>query len=163
MLYSILILIILFVLYLLWIPIRISIDTNQNLYQFQLKGLVKVMFVPDAIEVLKVNIKMFFMNFQFYPIRSKGKQKKEKRKPVTKRKTWIKPKTGFGILRSFKIKEFKLELDSGDFITNAKLFSIYAIVNADYRNIQINFQNRNSLFLILENRPIYILKSIVKF
>lgn len=143
-------------------PIVISIDTNKNLYQIQLKGLVNVHFVPDRLEVLKIKIKMFFLNFQFYPLRRKS-DKKEKRKSVTKKKTWIRPNTGLKILRSFKIKEFRLELDSGDYIINAKLFSIYAIVNADYRNIEINFQNRNSLFLIIENRPIYILKSIVKF
>ena len=65
------------------------------------------------------------------------------------------------MLRTFKVKEFLLDFDSGNCITNAKLYPVFVYLNYQIGGFHINFQGRNQLVLQLHNRPIHIIKSFI--
>ena len=65
------------------------------------------------------------------------------------------------LTRTFKVKTFMLNIDSGDAITNAKLYPIFSLLNYRGGNFNINFEGRNQLILQLQNRPIDLIKSFI--
>lgn len=165
----IIVLIILLLGYLLWMPIVFRIDTDTNEYYLQLKGLAKASLLGDEKEVLKVKLNVLFLNFNFYPLRKRAASKKkklssEKGKEVVekKKKNWNKKgRTALRVLKSFEVKQLLVDLDTGDCILNAKLYPVFAVMNLGKGNFAINFNNYNRLALTVQNRPIYILKSII--
>lgn len=156
--------IIVFSISLLFVPIILFIDTNTNQYYIQFKGLAKVSVEANEEEILKLKLKVLFMNFDFFPLREHKKQIKKvdltKVKPK-KRQNRFSLKTGVRVLKTFKIKQFVLNIDTGDCIYNAKLYPLFTFLSYRKGNFNINFVGRNQLVLHLKNRPIYILKSFI--
>ena len=155
---------VLFLIYLLLIPIIIVIDTVNNQYYVQMKGLLKANVLPDENEILKVRLKIFFLRFNFYPLKkrlSPNKSKKTKKNHGKKPKRNVDFKTVLRVIRSFKIKRFYLNTDSGNCITNAKLYPLFALLKYYKGGYNINFLGQNVLILAIENRPIRIIKSII--
>lgn len=69
--------------------IIIVIDTVNNQYYVQIKGLVKANVMPDENEILKIRLKIFFLRFSFYPLKkrlSPNKSKKTKKLLIKKPK-----------------------------------------------------------------------------
>ena len=159
-----LILFLLLILYLLFVPVVFFIDTTTNEYYIQLRGLAKVSIVADAKEVLKIKLKITFFNFYFYPLKKKSPPKKKEIAKRNESRTMkrISLRKSVRVLRSFKVKRILLDIDTGDWILNAKLYPIFGFLNYHVGKFNINFEGRNRLALHLENRPIYILKSFIK-
>ena len=160
----ILLFILLLLLYILVLPIVLYIDTKRDQYYIQLKGIAKANVVSNEDDILKVNLKVLFMSFHFYPFRksedSKKKVKKDKPKTNKKRRKFS-VKTGLKLLKSFKIKQFFINIDTGDCIENAKLFPLFALLNYKFGGFKINFNGENQLLLHIENRLIRIIKSFI--
>ncbi len=159
-------LILLCIVYLLFVPVILYIDTQNNTYFVRLKGLVRASVLADKEELVKVHFRMGPINFNFYPLRKKSKTKKKK-KEIKKVET--KPSKRFPLsyskvkrlLKSFKLKKFYLDLDTGDFTLNAKLYPVFAFLNHYYGGFHINFQGNNRVVLCLQNRPINIIKVFI--
>ena len=154
----------LLILYILWTPIILFIDTNTNEYYIQLKGLAKASIEKDKVEFLKIKLTLFFFNFYFFPFGQDKKniQKKNIKKASSKKgNKRISIKTGLRLLKSFKVKRFLLDIDTYDCICNAKLYPIFAFLNYKIGGFNINFEGRNKMVLLMENRPIYIIKSFI--
>jgi len=159
-----LILFLLLILYFLFIPIIIFIDTATNQYYIQLKGLAKASVEKHLEELIRIKLKVVFFDFYFYPLRKKSpvKAKKLVKKSSVKKRKQIGLKKIFRMLRSFKVKRFLIDIDTGDCMTNAKLYPIYGLLNYGIGTFNINYESRNRMVLYMENRPIYILKSFIK-
>jgi len=158
----ILILLLLLTLYLLLIPIVLFIDTATNQYYIQLKGLAKANVEKDVEELIRIKLKITFLSFYFYPLRKKSSPKAKKlikKSSVNKRKQIRKI---FRMLRSFKVKRFLIDIDTGDSMTNAKLYPFYGLLNYKTGIFNINYDGRNRMVLYMENRPLYIIKSFIK-
>jgi len=148
---------------LLLVPIIICIDTASDEYYFELQGLIKVNIEKHETEIFRIRLHVLFMTFYMYPLKKKklNKQKKENKKLVTKPKTHITFNRFFKILKTFKIKRFFINIDTGNCILNAKLYPLFALLNYYTGNFYINFQGRNQLVLLVKNRPIDIIKSLI--
>ncbi len=72
-------------------------------------------------------------------------------------------RTGLRLLKSFRIKQFLLNVDTGNCISNAKLYPVFAFLNYRVGGFNINFQGRNQLVLHIQNRPIHIIRSFINF
>lgn len=154
------------IIYLLLIPITLYIDTTTNQYYIQLHGLLKASILEDKKELLKINLKVFFLNFYFYPLKKKAPSKKKKlrKKNENKGKNRISIRTGFRMLKSFKIKRLFLDIDTGNCISNAKLYPVFSFLKFYTKaNFRINFEGKNRMVLCLKNRPIYLIKSYINF
>jgi len=159
-------LLILVVIYLLLIPIILFIDTRTNQYYIQLKGLIKADLQADKDELVKIKLKVFFLNFKFYPLRRKKiatKSKKIKKYNTKNSSKSVKLRNFIRMLRTFKIKRFLINIDTGDCIHNAKLFPLFTFLNRTKVNFKVNFEGRNQMVLHMQNRPINIIKSFIQF
>lgn len=141
------------------------IDTKNNNCFVKLKGLVKASVLADEEEVIKIHFKIGLINFDLYPLRKKSKKRKKKETKAVQKK----PSKDFPmsyrkvkqLVRSFKLKKFYLDLDTGDFTLNAKLYPVFAFLNHYYGGFHINFQGKNRMVLCLQNRPINIIKFFI--
>jgi len=159
------ILFLLAVIYLLLVPIILYIDTITNQYYLQLKGLAKASIEDDKEELIRIRLKVFFLNFSFYPLKKSVSKKirKTKEVQVKSRIRRMGFRTGLRLLKSFKIKRFLLNVDTGDCISNAKLYPVFAFLNYRMGGFNINFQGQNQLVLHIQNRPIHIIRSFINF
>ena len=158
------ILLLLVITYLLLMPIILKIDTSSNYYCIQIKGLAKANIEADKKELIKINFKVLVFNFSIYPLKKKqAAEKNTIAKNKTKKKHYIKMnfKTGLRLLKSFKIKKMHVDIDTGNCISNAKLYPIFALLNYKRGGWNINFEGRNQLVLYIQNRPIDIIKSFI--
>lgn len=158
-----LIVLLLVVIYLLVMPIVLLIDTTTDQYFIQFRGLAKASLEAHEEEILRVKLKVFFLKFYFYPLKKINfkwrfkRAKKEGEKPNKR----INFKTGFRLLKSFRIKRLIVDIDTGDYITNAKLYPVAAFLKHYSGNINVNFEGRNKLVICIQNRPINIIKSFI--
>ena len=67
----------------------------------------------------------------------------------------------FRVIRSFEVKQFSLDIDTGSCITNAKLFPVFAFLDFWVGNYRVNFEGHNSIVLHIQNRPYRIIKSFI--
>lgn len=139
------------------------INTNTNQYYIQLRGLAKASIEKHPIEILRIKLNLFFINYYFYPLRFIGIN--EKKKNIAKEKNKTRSKIGLikglQLLKSFKIKRFDLNIDTGDYTLNARLYPLFLFLNNGVGHFQVNFENRNQFVLHVQNRPIDIIKSFI--
>lgn len=159
-----LIAVLVFIVSLLLMPIVFFVDTSTHQYYLQLRGLAKANLEADDDQLIRIKLKLLFFSFYFYPLKKRLKAKKtDKTKPINKMKSIRKfnIKTGLRLLKSFKIKTIFVDIDTGDCITNAQLYPIFSLLNYYKNGFNINFKGNNRIILSIQNRPIYIIKSII--
>ncbi|NND15092.1 MAG: hypothetical protein HKN89_02060 [Eudoraea sp.] len=161
-LWSILIGLLLLLLALLFVPLNLVLNTVTQQYYIQAVGLAKVKIEGDEKEIIRLRLQALFRNFYFYPIDWIAKPKKIKEGKSKKKKTnHLSPGTILRLLRSFKVKRLWVDVDTGDCITNSKLYPVVALMNFWGGNYGVNFQGRNELVLHIQNRPIRLLRSFI--
>ena len=154
---------VLFGIYLLFAPLTLFVDTKDHTYFVAVKGLARVSFIPDRMEVVRIRLRVAFLNFNYYPLR-KARQSGKKRKS-NKGKTGNTPKIGpkrmLRLFQTFNLEQLYLNLDSGDFALNAKLYPIITFLNHYGGRFNVNFQGKNRLVLRASNRPINIVRVFI--
>jgi hypothetical protein len=167
LLYVIIILFVCLLVYLLFAPILIVVDTNGNRYYLEYKGLLKASLLGDEEEVIKVRFRIIFFSFDWYPLKERRqKQIEEKASPakkpvISKKKPTMKMKTIKKLMKSFRVKKFRLDLDTGDCVTNASLFPLFCMLNRFRNGFHLNYVGQNALLLHIENKPIRLIKSFI--
>ena len=171
MVWIILGLLFLLLLYLLFVPLILFVDTDQRVAYLQVKGIARASIESHESEIFRIRLDALFTHFYFYPLqmifKSKDRKKKidhEKKKSKSKKSTsdLIRyGKIGKSLLQSFQVKRFSVAVDTGDCIQNARLYPVAAFVDRYLFDFQVNYQDRNYLGLHLVNRPINILKAII--
>jgi len=151
--------------YLLFMKMVLYVDTANNEYYVQAKGLVKAKIETHDTELIQIKLNTLFMKFSFFPLgKSKKKKKKTKAdKTIVHKRNTIEIQRLFRITRTFKVVQLLVDVDTGDCITNAKLYPPFAFVNYYGGQFRVNFEGRNRLLLHVENRPIRIIKSFINF
>jgi hypothetical protein len=150
--------------YLIWMPVVLCVDTVKNEYYIQLKGLAKAKIESHKEEMLILKLKIFFLRFQFYPLRknkSATKKKELEKHKSKKQQSKISLRTALRILKSFKVKRFLLNMDTGDCIYNAKIYPLFVFLNYRIGGFNINFDGKNQLTIYLQNTPLRIIRSII--
>lgn len=145
------------------VPVELYIDTTINQYYLQLKGLARASVEEDNEEVIRIRLRAFFRDFYFYPLKKTGvaKTKKLKKLTVKKRRKKVPVRKILNVLNSCKIKKLFVDIDTGNCISNAKLYPVFSFFNYYHGGFHINFQGRNQFVLQVQNRPIHIIKSFI--
>ncbi|MEN8789621.1 MAG: hypothetical protein ABF293_02870 [Flavobacteriaceae bacterium] len=152
------------ILYVLFLPLELVINTIQNQYYIRAGAIAKARFAIDENYLFRIELKALGIPHTIYPLRKKKKIKKDskpEKKKRSRRFKWSYVNTGIRLIRSFELKQFALSLDTGNCITNAKLYPVFAFLNYKGGNFQVNFKGENQLHLHLQNRPIRIVKSFI--
>ena len=151
--------------YLLFMKLILYVDTANNEFYIQAKGLVKANIETHDTELIQIKFNTLFLKYSFFPLR-KSKRKKKKAKAdkstVSKRRA-IEVQKLLRIARTFKVDQLLVDVDTGDCITNAKLYPPFAFMNYYGGQFSVNFEDRNRLLLNVQNRPIRIIKSFINF
>ncbi len=155
----------LFLIGLLLIPLQLYINTNSKTYTASVGHLAKAYVEGDPDEIIRIRMRVLGYQFFLYPLKKKDKAKKKIKKKTKPKPSYKKLKKGgqwaLRFLRSFKIKEFWLNVDTGNYVRNAQLYPIFGFVNHFYVPCGINFQGVNSLIIDLRSRPWNIIKSFI--
>jgi hypothetical protein len=146
--YIIISLLLIFLLWLLLVPVIIYTNTDRNRYLLALPGIFKAVVVPDK-GLFLIKGWIFFIPFRFDPFRVK---KKRGGKARDKRKRKWRPgniRMMKGVLRAFRIRRLEADIDTDDFTLNAWLVPLFSMVNGENIRLQANFEGYNSLVLDL--------------
>lgn len=152
------ILIALFVILLLWIlfgPVIIFMDTDRNRYLLTLPGVFSAKLVSNQ-DQFYFRVWVFFIPVKIDPFNMKRKkshgdnEKPEKKKKSKKRSGNIKLITG--AIRAIRIRKLKLNIDTDDFVLNAWLVPVFSRVNSENILMQVNFEGNNFLHMNLRTR-----------
>ena len=159
------ILLVLFILYLLFVPLDVVINIAKNQYFVRIRGLAKVALEGHEKEFLQIKLNTLFTRFYFYPLRKKKKEQKKKIETKSRKRRDFKSnfKRGLQVIKSFKVKKLMLDIDTGNCIQNAKLYPAFAFLNHHVGTFKVNFEGRVNMVLHLQSRPIIIIKSFINF
>ncbi len=145
----------------MFISIIIHIETEKELFFIEASPIVRVSFFQPG-KGLGVTIRIIPFKKEFVASGSQTKPKVETKKKKKKhsKPNWRKIRnaaivSGKEFLQSFKVDVFSWRLDTGDYVLNAKIIPVFALVNAstgDNLHWQVNFQDENTLKLIVHNR-----------
>ena len=147
-----------FAAYLFFAPLYIEIDTEHSLYRIRLHRLFSVAFLVDNTASL---VEMQLLSRKWRMDLSKAPARKET-EPVRTgttahgaRKSAVKnipARKLAAVLKSFRINQLEVTIDTGDMQWNGMLYPLFYWLGASTgKNIQINFEGRNSILLQLEN------------
>jgi len=123
----------------------------------------KVSFELHDEKVLRVHLQLFFFDRYFYPLEYKSTTTKKVSAKSRRRKLSNSLKKGIHLLKSFKLKKLYLNIDTGNYCLNAKMYPVLVFLNQYKGGFNINFQGKNQLVLHIQNRPVYLLKSFINF
>ncbi len=143
-------LIILFLFWLMLMPVILYADTTRNRYVLTLPGVIKIRLVPSET-LFYLRAWIFFIPFRFDPFQArKGKKPREKKK---KRRRSSFKVGGLGpVLGAIRIRKLKLDVDTEDFSLNAWLIPALSLANGGNIDMQVNFLGKLSLVLDLRTR-----------
>ena len=147
--YILISLLLIFLMWLLLVPVILYTNTQRNRYLLTLPGIFRVLVVPDN-GLFYIRGWILFIPFRFNPF--KPKRKKEREKPRKKKK--FKWRSGNlrmmrGALRAFRVKRLEADIDTDDFTLNAWLVPAFSMVNSENIRLQVNFEGHQSLVLDL--------------
>ncbi len=148
----------LFLLWILFAPLIIRVDSDNQRYSLSLPGIFKAIVVPDDT-LFHIRLWVLFIPFRMDPLgktmrRVEGpgrRDQKKGRRNISKlmRARIIALKE---VTRSFKLKKLSLNLDTDDFILNSHLVPVFTTINYRDVNLTINYEGEISLFMVLTNR-----------
>jgi len=159
-------LVVLFITWILLVPVILFLHTESNRYMVSLPGIFRVAVVPSE-ELFHIRGRALFIPFRYHPFRqSKRKRKKEKIKTKETEKP-AKPagsiRLGIDLLRSVRIRRLYLDMDTDDFILNAWLVPVFSLVNSDHIQLKANFTGNMSLLLDLRIRLGSVLYTFIRY
>jgi hypothetical protein len=137
--------------YILFAPIYIILDSSKNLYQIEVLRLAKVKIIPHDHDL--------FLEYKiaFWSTRSNlFTQKKEKKQPskntLARKKKSISFNKLHAVWRSFKVKQFSVDVDFGNPQVNGILYPVFLMASKwTNKEIMINFEGTNSVKVKFEN------------
>jgi hypothetical protein len=89
-------------------------------------------------------------------IRDEQKRKKSSKKQVLPLHKML------AVVKSCKVREFQLNLDTDDFCLNAQLFPVFYLASLRGTQVDINFCGKNNLDLVIENRLFNMILHFIK-
>lgn len=145
------------IMWLLIAPIYLRIiwtDTYQ-LFQLEWLGVFRASLLPITdewyfqIRVLCFQKKWPIFNWLFQPAKPSQSKTKKKKKRQSKHPMQMARR----IWRSFRLIRFQMNIDLDDYVLNAYLFPLFLLANRKKKlEWNINFNGKNELLLITENR-----------
>lgn len=145
---------------LLFIPLRLEINTDKKQYYLALPGYFRIDAIFNNEIIPKIRVRLFFIRFSIEQrlFKKKVKTTLENSKKIARnhRKS---PSISLAIklLKAIKIKKLDADIDTGDFPLNAQLIPVAALLGTNNRRCDINFENRNRLHLRLTTQLYKIL------
>ena len=171
---ALLLLLLLLISWLLWARLVVCVNSYQRRYFVSFGGLITVKPVSNDQEFL-LEVKLPFYRFQVDPFekRSEKSKAKKKDKPATKKKSPREKgrqlnfafylKAGIDALKTFTVKRLKLDVDTGDFVLNAKLTPVVVLLSRGPAEVQVNYMGRTDIWIEIEHQLVRLVPLVIRF
>lgn len=164
----------LLILLMLWLPFRVEVDTETDLYRMEWGRVASGQWIPgpDGGSFL---IRAPFFRRQlsvqqlFEPDQSKKPQTPTQAKPAQKPKL---PRRRMSfqqsmqvlarVVRTIHIHHCRIMWDTDDFVLNAWLVPVFMFVRKRNFQVEVNFQGKHELALLMETRPLAVIWVLFK-
>jgi len=150
--------------FLLVSPLFILIDSRHDVYGLRWWGIGRVAVVFDDRYVFGIRARIFFLKKTFFPFRPRvGKSKPEK--PVTRKAVPRRPsamgRRMVNVLRSFHVNAFRLDVDTGNPVTNAWLHPLFYFLQRKGLRVAVNYTGNNRVVFMARNRLVNMIYSFM--
>jgi hypothetical protein len=160
---GLLVILVLLLAWVVFVPIRLYIDTDTHRYEISQAGTFVTWLRFD--KGLHVSLKIFGVPLRFTN-RAKVNDKREKTKH-SKMKTTKTKAAWYSLIRniacSFTLKKFILNIDTGDVVLNAKLVPVLLIAQNETLYLSTNFTGRLYAHIELNAQLNKVLWAFLKF
>lgn len=143
---------------LLWLPIRLDIDTQKQLYKAEWQGIFAFRGQPEE-SGWRWYFKLFFWEreWKFEKKETKKGPESPKKAPKTqKRGKSFSIRQAIGmvrqVLRAIRLEHLRVNWDTGDFVLNAWLYPVFRAASRGKRQLYINFLGEQELAIRLQTR-----------
>jgi hypothetical protein len=161
--YLIISLFIIFLLWVLFVPVIIYTNTARNMYHLKLPGIFKVILTPER-DLFVIRGRIFVIPFKFDPFQQKKEKRGGKSRDKKKRKWQISNLGTFAdMLHTFRIKKLEANIDTDDFTLNAWLVPAFSMINGENIRLQVNFAGHQSLLFDVRVTLAALLWTIISF
>jgi hypothetical protein len=162
--FIILVLLVFMILWVVFVPVYLRINTDVGQYEISQKGTLRFSFHPRESPALRLRVFGFGINMQkkARPPSLPASEKK-KGKPAVKRspRAWLDLQRG--ILRSLRLRKLECAVDLDDVVLTARLVPFLMLLNRGAVSISTNYVDRNFLRVEVEGRINRILWTICRF
>lgn len=163
--YLLLILLLLLILWILVVPVMVFVHTDHNRYLFALPGMFRAELVTAESPWI-VRGWILFVPYRFNPFAARKKKSTEGKAREKRKKRFRMPSGGISLfrdaLRTIRIRQLEVDIDTDDFLLNAWLFPLFSVVGGSGRELRINFQGYNALRLDARVRMGALLWAVVR-
>lgn len=164
----ILLLLLAIVLFILFTTLHIYVDSRQELYFVRLWGLFKLTLDPNEHYQPKLitPVRTFDLGSMkdSKPGGPKRKKRKSRKEKSGKGRSWQSVLTlirsSFG---SFKVEQFRVDLDTGDCISNAWLVPVFHLASQKGAVLTVNYSGETEVVFSAKNRLIRLLLPLIRF
>lgn len=160
---ALLLIVLIGVLYLLFAPFYIELNSLTGLYRLRFHRLASLSakFInSSAVLELKILFWKKPLTFQQTSERKMQPAKHKKSDKIKKRN--LRMQTIVNMLRSFKINTCDISLDTGDVAVNGRLYPLFYLLGFfTRRSIQISFTGQNHIILEIENNLARLTRALV--
>lgn len=161
--------IVLIVVYLVTAPFVVEIDSVRELYQLRMHRLASArLHLRESSLMLNMNIAGWKKEVDLLQQKQKGKMDsaettRKRTEKSRKRKSKMSMKKIWAVLRTFRVRTFFVNVDTGDMPTNGILFPVlYGLSVWSRREFHINFVNQNVIRLEVRNSVARVLWAYLK-
>jgi hypothetical protein len=137
-------------------PIELRIDSKSNHFGIEWKGFGNAKFVVLSDD-FKIAIRLFFWKKDISLLKGDWrylKPQKESKTSNPKRKNSTFSFSGeqfMKLIKSWKIREWKLDVDLNNVIINSYLFPMCYVISNDKNYLHINYMGKNEVKIIIQN------------
>ena len=150
--------------YLLWMPLELRIDSTRGLVCLQIGVLARASLEPEPRRGIRLHLRAGFLDFYWGPAdfgKASGKKAAGSKKSRKREGLKFTPQKALKLLRSFRVRHFSCDLDTGNPVLNARLVPAFYLLDQTLGGFRINFQDHNHLALRIVNRPVRILWAVI--
>lgn len=148
----------------LWMPVRLELDTEQEIYQVQWRGIFKL-WAETAGEQWHWWVQVLFWKIELKSTtapKATSKPKKptkKSRRNLTLKQLWALAK---GSWKAVHLEYLRVNWDTDDFLLNAWLYPAFQAASRGQRQLRINFQGEQNVAICLQTRPWYLIMVVVR-
>lgn len=149
----------------LLLPVEVVADSEREEYRAGIMRLVYIQLLPDG-SGWKWGFRAGWWKKDYQLGLPPGRKAGKARKPGRKKAGGMRPaaawKKGRRLLASFRVRRFRVNLDTDDFILNAYLYPIFTLLNGRNRRLAINFQGQTMVDVFMTNRVWKVLWALMR-
>lgn len=148
----ILLLLLALVLWFLLAPLQLEIDSRQPVARLRWISIGRAAIWYDEEWWLSFRVFFFHKTLRVASMKAGPKKIASKRVKKTRKRPGMTLKKMIRVLRSFRVQEWKLAIDTGDYPLNARLYPLN-FMGGLRNHLRVNFNDENYLYVRIRNSP----------